>query len=84
MLNLRVHERDKKKPNFIKKFNHYVRLNKQDEVPLFFQNGQFHFENGEVINDPPDWAIEQMNNVATKIQKEVKYRKLEVKDDGDH
>lgn len=77
-LTLKTHERDRKNASIISKTHHYIRVSQREEVPLFFQDGDFYSEDGKVQSNPPPWAVEQMNNLSKKAKTRVKYKDIKV------
>lgn len=75
---LKTHERDRKNASIIAKTHHYIRVSMRDQVPLYFQDGDFYSEDGKVQTSPPDWAIEQMNSLSKKAKATVKYKDMKV------
>lgn len=52
----------------------YARLNRQDESPIYIQNGCFYFAGGEgpiKLSDLPDWAGDELAKMTPEARREV-------------
>lgn len=74
-----VHHRDPRNPSVFTKVTPYALFRTEGSVSIYLQDGKFYYENGKHINDPPQWAIEQAENLSDVVKKQVGWQGIPAK-----
>lgn len=49
----------------------YLRLRQGEDPPIFVQGGKFYFENGQEVEELPDWVVEKLKQVNPEVRKQI-------------
>jgi hypothetical protein len=72
-LDLRTHHTDKR--GRIVNITPHINLKNEGGLSIFLQNGQFYYEDGTLVEPPPDWVFEEMNKLTPQALESVGFKR---------